>query len=239
MYAAREVIVCGGAFNTPQLLKLSGIGPAEELAGYVRRSSAAGADPDLFVFSLPVYFRGYYPGYSVDFTRDHDMLSWAVLKARTDNTGGRVRLRSADPLDTPLIDFHYFEEGDDASGRDLEAVVDGVEFARKLAGRPGDLVAEEVLPGPGGATREQIADYVRDQAWGHHASCTCPIGADDDPNAVLDGRFRVRGTEGLRVVDASAFPRLPGFFPAAAVYMLAERAADLLLAEHPAPVAAR
>ena len=71
-------------------------------------------------------------------------------------------------------------------------------------------------PAPSVRTREDIARYVRDNAWGHHASCTCPIGADGDPMAVLDGRFRVRGTRGLRVVDASVFPRIPGFFIACA-----------------------
>ncbi|MFI0468953.1 GMC oxidoreductase [Saccharopolyspora sp. 5N102] len=88
------------------------------------------------------------------------------------------------------------------------------------------------MPGEGIATREQIEEYVRDQAWGHHASCTCKIGADDDPMAVLDNAFRVRGVRGLRVVDASAFPAIPGFFIATAVYMLAEKASDVILAEH-------
>jgi choline dehydrogenase-like flavoprotein len=65
---------------------------------------------------------------------------------------------------------------------------------------------------------------VRDNAWGHHASCTCPIGT------VLDGDFGVLGTRRLRVVDASAFPRIPGFFIASAVYMIAEKAADAIVA---------
>ncbi len=69
------------------------------LAGYVTRSSSAGTDPDLLVFSLPVFFRGYYPGYSVDFTRHHDAVTWVVLKAHTENRAGSVRLASADPRD--------------------------------------------------------------------------------------------------------------------------------------------
>jgi choline dehydrogenase-like flavoprotein len=71
---------------------------------------------------------------------------------------------------------------------------------------------------------EDLRTYVRDNAWGHHASCTCPIGT------VLDGDFRVLGTRRLRVVDASAFPRIPGFFIASAVYMIAEKAADAIVA---------
>jgi choline dehydrogenase len=76
---------------------------------------------------------------------------------------------------------------------------------------------------------EAIGQYVKDRAWGHHASCTNPIGADGDPNAVLDSEFRVRGTLGLRVVDASVFPRIPGIFIQAPVIMVSEKAADVIL----------
>jgi choline dehydrogenase len=72
---------------------------------------------------------------------------------------------------------------------------------------------------------------VRDNVWGVQASCTCPIGHQDDPMAVLDANFRVRGTTGLRVVDASIFPRIPGFFIATAVYMIGEKASDAILAD--------
>jgi choline dehydrogenase len=92
-----------------------------------------------------------------------------------------------------------------------------------------DLVAEELVPGPGVRTPDEIRRYVRDNAWGHHASCSCAIGRDGDPLAVLDSRFRVRGAKGLRVVDASAFPRIPGLFIVSAVYMLAEKASDVIL----------
>jgi choline dehydrogenase len=59
-------------------------------------------------------------------------------------------------------------------------------------------------------TEEELKQFIKDEAWGHHASCTCPIGSDDDTNAVLDTKFRVRGVDGLRVVDASVvkFPSL-------------------------------
>jgi len=76
-----------------------------------------------------------------------------------------------------------------------------------------------------------MKDFIRNEAWGHHASCTCPIGADGDPNAVLDSKFRVRGTTGLRVVDASVFPKIPGFYIAVPIYMISEKAADSILAD--------
>ncbi len=72
---------------------------------------------------------------------------------------------------------------------------------------------------------EEIADFVRDNAWGHHASCSCAIGPREQ-GGVLDSAFRVHGTQGLRVVDASVFPRIPGFFIASAVYMIGEKAAE-------------
>jgi choline dehydrogenase-like flavoprotein len=75
---------------------------------------------------------------------------------------------------------------------------------------------------------EGLRRFVRERAWGHHASCTCAIGRRDD-GGVLSSDFRVHGVGGLRVVDASVFPRIPGFFIACAVYMIGEKAADVIL----------
>jgi choline dehydrogenase len=79
------------------------------------------------------------------------------------------------------------------------------------------------------ASLQQVKDFIKNEAWGHHASCSCPIGADEDPRAVLDSRFRVRGVDNLRVVDASVFPRIPGFFIVVPIYMISEKAADIIL----------
>jgi choline dehydrogenase len=87
----------------------------------------------------------------------------------------------------------------------------------------------EVWPGPSCGSDEEIAALIQREAWGHHASCTNPIGPAGDPAAVLDSRFRVHGTTGLRVVDASVFPRIPGFFIVSAVYMVSEKASDVIL----------
>jgi choline dehydrogenase len=69
------------------------------------------------------------------------------------------------------------------------------------------------------------------EAWGHHASCSCKLGAAGDSTAVLDKDFLVRGTTNLRVVDASVFPYIPGFFIVTPVYMIAEKASEVSLAE--------
>jgi choline dehydrogenase-like flavoprotein len=90
------------------------------------------------------------------------------------------------------------------------------------------MIAEETLPGEQLQSDEELREFVRCHAWGHHASCSCAIGPREK-NGVLDSAFRVYGTQGLRVVDASVFPRIPGFFIASAVYMIGEKAADVIL----------
>jgi choline dehydrogenase len=296
-FAAKEVILSGGAFNTPQLLMLSGIGPKEELEALgiktrvnlqgvgknlqdryevgvvnrlkqpwsvlknatfttsdpqyghwnrwwrkgvyitngaaiavINRSQSSRPVPDLFMFALLGKFKGYFPGFSKVVADNLDVLTWCILKAHTENHGGTVKLRSKDPLDPPAINFHYFEEGTDKAGEDLASVVDGIQFVRTLTAPIANYIAEEELPGRALQTREQLAQFVKDNAWGHHASCTCAIGPRSDPSAVLDSNFRVYGTSNLRVVDASAFPKIPGMFIVSAVYMIGEKAADAILA---------
>jgi choline dehydrogenase len=152
-----------------------------------------------------------------------------VLKGHTANVGGRVTLRSADPCDPPDVNFHYFDEGRPTGDDDVKAVVAGIEFVRKATERlkQQGLIAEEELPGEGKHSPEDLQQFVRDHAWGHHASCTCAIGPRDR-GGVVTGDFRVHGTEGLRVADASVFPRVPGLFIASAVYMIGEKAADVI-----------
>jgi choline dehydrogenase len=163
------------------------------------------------------------------------VFTWAILMAHTTNTAGTVTLRSRDPRDTPAIDFRYFDEGSPGGDEDLDAVVWGIRFVRRMAHRS-EMTAAELVPGDAVGTHEELREFVRTHAWGHHASCTCKIGRDDDPTAVLDGRFRVRGTRNLRVVDASVFPRIPGYFIVTPTYMISETASDAVLADAGVPV---
>lgn len=290
--ASREVILCGGAFNTPQLLMLSGIGPKAELDRWginpvkilegvgknlqdryevgvvhqlqndwhaldgatftkgdrpyldwanhrsgiytttgailavIKKSVKDRPLPDLFCFGLVGNFHGYYPGYSKLFAKEHDRLTWAILKAHTLNHGGEVHLKSADPLVAPEVNFHYFNEGTDQSGQDLDSVVEGIKFVRSLtAGLP--FIKDEEFPRAGFETDDQLREYVRDNAWGHHASCSSKIGNESE-SGVLDSNFQVHGVTGLRVVDASIFPKIPGFFIVSSIYIAAEKAADVI-----------
>jgi len=197
------------------------------LIGLTKRSAHAGGPADLFAMAMLANFRGYFPDYSKLIASHPDRLTWAVLKAHTLNRAGTVRLASSDPRDMPAIDFHYFEEGSDQTGADLAAVVEALRLVRAAARplREKGLIAEEELPGEAVHSDAAIAQYARDNAWGHHASCSCAIGPRD-AGGVLDSDFRVHGTKGLRVADASVFPRIPGFFVTAAIYMIAEKAAD-------------
>jgi choline dehydrogenase len=197
--------------------------------GIIKRSKPERSEPDLFIFGLPGYFKGYFPGYSNYVEARKTRFTWAILKAHTQNTAGFVKLRSSDPRDTPEINFKYFDEGNDSSGEDLDSVVEGVKFVRRMSQRLHLLGKHELLPGPALSSDEQLRNFIKDEAWGHHACGTCKIGPVDDPMSVLDSRFRVRGTHRLRVVDASVFPHIPGFFIVTPTYMVSEKASDVIL----------
>lgn len=208
-------------------------------------------DPDLFIFGVPAAFRGYYWGWSKELlmavkggkVEQRNLWSWVILKAYTDNDHGTVTLRSADPLDTPQISFNSFDAVANGSKDDVAAVAEAVVRMRQINEKV-TVFGNEVQPGakvPTGFS-PRLDNWIRDEAWGHHACGTCRIGADPwrtDPallresDAVLSSDFRVHGVQGLRVVDASVFPRIPGYFIVTPTFMIGEKAADTLLADRP------
>ena len=200
------------------------------LLAVVLRSSLERPVPDLFCYAILGHFTGYYPTYSSALAANRNCLTWVVLKGHTANTAGEVTLRSGDPRDTPAINFRYFDEGNDGTAADLQSVVDGIRFVRGLSEslRRDGLMAHEELPGEALTTDDQLREFVRNTAWGHHASCTCPMGPREK-GGVLTPALTVHGTTGLRVVDASVFPRIPGLFIVSAVYMAAEKGADMII----------
>ena len=169
----------------------------------VARSGPGAPSPDLFLYALLGRFDGYFPGYSSQFAKNPNCLTWVVLKAHTSNTAGEVTLRSPDPRVPPQVNFRYFDEGNDSradEGSDLQAVVAGVALARKLTSplREKGYIAKEEVPGDG-VTDETLAEFVRDHAWGHHASCTCRIGRQ------RGRRRRVERLQGARRLEGSAW----------------------------------
>lgn len=206
--------------------------------GFLARSSVAeNNEPDLFIFGVPGAFTGYYTDWSRDaVAAPHDKWTWLLLKAHA-RFRGQVTLRSNDPLDPPAVDFNYFERDQNGvptadAAQDLTAMREGVRLVNKLVDGSTRLkLHPEIMEDVDLKTDEGINKFVQDRAWGHHASCTCKMGGDNDENAVLDSSFRVRGVKGLRVVDASVFPRIPGFFVVMPIYMIAEKAADAILAD--------
>lgn len=123
-----------------------------------------------------------------------------------------------------------FDTGSGDYAADLETITESIEIARYAFGNQ-SVPFTEILPGSSVQSKEDIEDYIKNTAWGHHCSCTCPIGADDDPMAVLDSSFRVRGVSGLRVVDASVYPKIPGTFTMLSTYLVGEKAADVILTQ--------
>jgi len=278
--AGRDVILSAGTLGSPQLLMLSGIGPAEQLQALdisvavdspgvgenlqdhpyltavwdvpaggsladaespkalleylLRRSgplSSSVAEAFAFLRSKPglaqpdLQFH-FAPAYFVDHGFEeydgHAVTMGPVLVAP--HSRGWVRLRSADPADKPRILTNSLTEPEDVA-----ALVAGARLARQIAAAEpfGSELGRELLPGANIDADEDLADYLRNSVGLlYHPVGTCRMGSDE--GAVVDSELRVRGVEGLRVVDASVMPIIPSGNTNAPTIAVAERGADLI-----------
>ncbi|MEO1989300.1 MAG: GMC family oxidoreductase N-terminal domain-containing protein [Martelella sp.] len=288
VFADSEVILAAGAYQTPKLLMLSGIGPEDELArhgiavklalpgvgrnlqdhyecpvvattkgsfGYYGQdrgwpmikaglqyllfksgpASTTGVEtcafhdpegtsdrPTIQMFCVPTVYldrdvMGTDPG-------DGVTINSLLLRPKS---RGSVTLSSSDPFADPVVDTQIFSHPDD-----LRITMAGFRYARTvLAASPmRELIDREIFPGADVTSDEAIAAHCkRTVKTGYHPVGTCRMGRDGDPDAVLDSRLRVRGTRGLRVIDASLMPTIVSGNTNAAVLAAAAKAIDLIL----------
>ncbi|MFD1612702.1 GMC family oxidoreductase [Sphingomonas tabacisoli] len=292
---AREVILCGGAINSPQLLMLSGIGPAEHLqeqgigvvhdapdvggnlqdhldvilqwrctqavslnanarlvaqlstlAQWMFRKTGQGSyiptpagaffstRPGLAAPDMQIHFvAALVPPHGRGGMGPEHGFQMHVCQLRPESRG-TIRLKSPDPAAHPAIDPDYL-----SAPADLETLLAGVEITRRIARAPAfdAYRGPEVWPGDEETDRDAMTAAIRDWAETiYHPVGTCRMGAD--PASVLDPQLRVRGVEGLRVVDASVMPTLVTGNTNASTIMIAEKASDLIAAEAKAQLAA-
>lgn len=286
--ADREIVLSGGAINSPQLLLLSGVGPAEALqgmgvsvqvdlpgvgrnlqdhidlvmqwscrkdvtlkhlanplvkavvgarwlldrrgpvasniweAGGLVRTEGGLPAPNIQYHFAPVAMR--YVGNEIRLEQGFQM---HVSQLRQD-ARGHIELASADPARPPRIVFNFLQ-----SEKDRRELVDGVMMARDIVSQPAlrEFLGEELFPGPAVTSRDDILRFVQGVSETEfHPSCSCRMGSDD--LAVVDADLKVRGMDGLRVVDASVMPNVISSNLNATVIMIAEKAADRILG-HP------
>jgi choline dehydrogenase len=291
---AGEIILCGGAINSPQLLQLSGVGPADLLqsVGVPVVADLPGVGANLqdhlevyvqFACKQPVSVNphiGWLRKLGVGaqwlfgrtgigatnhfegggFCRSNDevdypnlMFHFLPMAIRYDGTSpmegpgyqvhvgpmysdarGTVRIRSTDPREPPALQFNYL-----STEQDRREWVEAIRVARRILNQPAmdEYNGGEISPGPQVETDEQILDWVKhDAETALHPTCTVKMGTGAD--AVLDpSSMRVHGLQGLRVVDASAFPYVTNGNTYAPTMMVAEKGADLILGNTPLPPA--
>jgi choline dehydrogenase len=283
-----EVLLAAGAFVSPQLLMLSGVGPADQLRalgidvvadvpgvgenlqdhagapvmatapgryGYHRQDQGVrmiwngleyvlfgrgrittngceacsfhvpedgSGDPVVQIWCVP---KTSYVDKDVRDVPDLDGVTLHAVLMRP-RARGWVRLRSANPDDLPLVNPNYLGDPDDIRHlREGMRVARGILAAAPLAA----IVGKEILPGPEATTDAALDEHVRRTVkTDYHPVGTCRMGHDADPTAVVDATLRVRGIEGLRVVDASVMPRIVTANTNAPTMALAHRAVDLI-----------
>ena len=284
--AAKEILVCGGAYNSPQLLQLSGVGPAELLKGHgieivldapgvgrdlqdhmqvriVTRCTqaitlndimgnrfrsmmmglqyaalrkgfltiAAGTsgaflktDPRLATPDVQIHFLPFSTDKMGEALHAYSGFSASVCQLRPESRGS-LRIKSADPEAAPEIRINYL-----ATETDRTVNVEGLKILRKILAAPAlkSFVIDEVEPGPKVLSDGELLEFCRQRgSTVYHPTSTCRMG--NDPFAVVDQRLRVRGLDGLRVVDGSIMPDLVSGNTNASIIMIAEKASAMIL----------
>jgi choline dehydrogenase len=213
------------------LLKKTGPGTScvAESGGFLRTREGLAA-PDIQLHFIPAFV--------IDHGRTRmksNGFTLHVCQLRPESRG-TIRLKSADPFVYPAIDANYLAER-----RDLDVLVAGTKMARRIfAQRAFDPVrGNELEPGPRRIDDTELADWVRQRCETiYHPVGSCKMGPASDRNAVVDPQLRVRGVEGLRVVDASVMPTLIGGNTNAPTIMIAERVSDFMRGRPAASAAA-
>ncbi len=227
LYSTQNLIA-KGAIGAEWLLFRTGTGATNhfESGGFIR--SRAGVEhPDLQYHFLPIAI-------TYDGKEKVDQHGFqAHVGPMRPTARGSITLASSDPRSPPRIQFNYLAtEGDRREFRDA------VRLTREIFGQKAfdPYRGEELSPGPGVKADADIDAHLRRKAESaYHPSCSCKMGADDDPLAVVDPALRVRGTECLRVVDASIMPAMVSGNLNAPTIMIAEKAADIILGKAPLP----
>jgi choline dehydrogenase len=284
--ARKEILVSGGAYNSPQLLQLSGVGPGElsrkhgidvvldapgvghDLQDHMqvrvvmrcaqsitlndvvnsplRRMLAAAryaafrkgpltiaagtsgaffkTSPRLATPDIQIHFLPFSTDKMGEKLHSFSGFTASVCQLRPESRGS-LRIRSADPTAPPEIRINYL-----SAAADRTANVEGLKILRRILQAPAlkSFVVEEVDPGPGVSSDEELLNHCRARGTTiYHPTSTCRMGSD--PLAVVDARLRLRGIDGLRVVDASVMPDLVSGNTNAAIIMIAEKASDMIL----------
>ncbi len=284
--ARKEILVSSGAYNSPQLLQLSGVGPADLLKQHgiavvldapgvghdlqdhmqvriitrcaqrvtlndvvnnpIRKvmtglqyaafrtgplTIAAGTsgaffktNPRLASPDVQIHFLPFSTDKMGEKLHAFSAFSASVCQLRPESRGS-LRIRSADPMVPPEIRINYL-----ATETDRAAFIDGIKMLRRILAAPAlkPYVVEEVDPGAKVVSDEDLLAFCRRTgSTVYHPTSTCRMG--NDPLAVVDQRLRVRGIEGLRVVDASIMPDLMSGNTNAPTIMIAEKASDMIL----------
>nr|WP_067290621.1 choline dehydrogenase [Marinobacterium profundum] len=221
-------LISKGLIGTRWLMFKSGLGATNHFESCAFIRSRAGLKwPDVQYHFLPAAMR--YDGQAA-----FDGHGFQVhVGPNKPASRGHIRIRSADPKDTPSIQFNYLQAEQDII--DWRAVI---RLTREIIAQPAfdAYRGDEIQPGKDIQSDAQIDAWVRQNVESaYHPSCTCKMGADDDAMAVLDAQCRVRGLEALRVVDSSIFPTVTNGNLNAPTIMVAEKAADIILGKAPLP----